>query len=340
MILDNHNIYICDNIDTINMFIKYIDIFDKVDKEKIIGIDFEFNNSGPPLNKREIALFQINLHIFDGDKNVFMFYPPDLSKEQLNKLKHILYTNKIIIHGGESLDIPYMFSNIFTSNKERLKFLKNLYDTRFMCEYYNILNKVDYKCKIYELLKNMKVIDTKKYNYLIKNEEEMGPIYKVIIDVKNMNDKVIIYSAYDVIFLPDLYKKFPNDNNYQTIIPGVTRNVLIMKYNGDLVKNLELLNKMNLFFVNISDVVFKFIDLYQIMIDNIYINDLLKINYFRKFLFMIIKYHLYKIFVNHYKTYYKKNMLNKVKINNDIFIVDELKKFNDDLYKYIYNQWK
>jgi hypothetical protein len=340
MLLDKHNIYICDSIDNINKFIDYIDIFDKSNNEKIIGIDFEFNNSGPPLNKREIALFQINLHIFDGDKNVFMFYPPDLSTEQLNKLKHILYSNKIIIHGGESLDIPYIFSNIFTSNKDRIRFLKNLYDTRFMCEYYNIINNVDYKCKIYELLKNMKVIDSKKYNYLIQNEQEMGPIYKVIIDVKNMNDKVIIYSAYDVIFLPDLYKKFPTDNYYQTIIPGITRNVLIMKYNGDLVKNLELLNKMNLFFINIQDIVFKFIDLYQIMIENIYIGDLLKINYFRKFLFMIIKYHLYKIFVNNYKTYYKKNKLNKLKINNDIFIVDELKQFNNELYKYIYNQWK
>ena len=70
----------------------------------------------------------------------------------------------------------------------------------------------------------------------------MGPIYKVIINIKTISEEVIIYSAYDVIFLPDLLEKFPKTEMYQSIIPGITRNVLLLRHNGEIIKNLSLLN--------------------------------------------------------------------------------------------------
>lgn len=324
MIFDNHNIIVCYNNSIINEMINYFEIFMKINNKKIIGIDFEFNNVN---YTRVIALFQINLHIYDGDKIVYMFYPPDLNKGQIYVLKELLYSNKVIIHGGESLDIPYLFSNIFTTNVERERFLKQIFDTRFLCEYYNIeFNKPEYKCKIYELLYQMKVIDDNKKKYLLDNEEKMGPIYKVIIDIRTISEEVIIYSAYDVIFLPDLLEKFPKTEIYQSIIPGITRNILLLRHNGEIIKNLSLLNEMNLFYIQMDEYLFQFVEMYNYMIEKLnsetIYNNIYSITFFRKYIQMITKFYLYKTFINTFKTYYKKNMINKHKITNDIYVFD------------------
>ena len=50
----------------------------------------------------------------------------------------------------------------------------------------------------------MKVIDKKQFDFLLKNEEDMGAIYKIFIDVKNMKKELTYYSAYDVLYLPRL----------------------------------------------------------------------------------------------------------------------------------------
>ena len=167
--------------------INYFKTFMRIKDKKYVGIDFEFNRVN---NERVVALFQINLET-PNTKTIFMFYPPDLNEKQLEVLKKLLYTENIIIHGGESLDMPYLFSKIFVKNKNIIKFLKNVKDTKFMCESYNYENNLtEYKCKIYFLLLQMKVIDKKQFDFLLKNEEDMGPIYKIFIDVKE-NEKRI-----------------------------------------------------------------------------------------------------------------------------------------------------
>ena len=139
-----YKVIICDNKDKITDMINYFKFFIKIDTKDypIIGIDFEFNRS---LDKksREIALFQINLETLNNKGQIYLFYPPDLNKEQINVLKKLLTSNKIktIIHGGESLDIPYIFNNLLTTDKEQQDFCVNLYDTKFLCEYYNIVTK-------------------------------------------------------------------------------------------------------------------------------------------------------------------------------------------------------
>ena len=45
----------------------------------------------------------------------------------------------------------------------------------------------------------------------------MGPIYDIFIDVKNMKKELIYYSAYDVLYLPRLIGKFPNNDYYYII---------------------------------------------------------------------------------------------------------------------------
>ena len=47
------------------------------------------------------------------------------------------------------------------------------------------------KCKIYHILKDENVITNTKYNSLLLNEKNMGPIYDIIINVNNMSKHLI-----------------------------------------------------------------------------------------------------------------------------------------------------
>ena len=133
----------------------------------MFGLDFEFNAS--PEGKK-IALFQINLESSKKECKIFLFYETHLNKDNIKILKKLLTNNEIIkvLHGAESLDIPYLLKNIFVSSNERNKFCNNLFDTRYMCEYLHLENKINAKCKIYHILKQLKVINQKQLDMLLK----------------------------------------------------------------------------------------------------------------------------------------------------------------------------
>ena len=166
-----YKIIICNNKDIIIKMIKYFKYFINLkSKYKYMGLDFEFNRSLDN-TKREIALFQIKLEANDEEPYIFMFYPPDLNSQQIDTLIEILIEPEIIkiIHGGEALDIPYLFLELIKDKKLHINFCKNLFDTRYLCEYYNLDNKlIENKCKIYYLLKQMNVINEKEFDFLKK----------------------------------------------------------------------------------------------------------------------------------------------------------------------------
>jgi hypothetical protein len=328
MKIEDYNLILGDNNENINKMINYFKTFMKINDKKKVGIDFEFNRVN---NERQIALFQINLES-PNTKTIFMFYPPDLNKKQLKVLKQLLYTENIIIHGGESLDMPYLFSEIFKKKKNMIKFLKNVKDTKFMCESYNYENKLtEYKCKIYFLLKQMKVVDEKQFKFLLKNEEDMGAIYNIIIDVKNMKKELIYYSAYDVLYLPRLEESFPNNDYYNFILPEITNIIIFSKQINFIDDNLLLLNKFNNFFILIKDKKYTFNDIYKNVTDNInytYLNNILSSNYFKKFFQMIFKFIIYIYITNNYEYYISKDIKQNIKLsdlNNYIKIFKEFK---------------
>ena len=212
----NYNINVVKDKKDLDIMIKYFEKFIKANSNlnKHISLDFEFNSSN---EGKKIALFQINLEMDNIDGMIFLFYPPDLNEYDNKVLKSLLTDPNIkkILHGAESLDIPYLFKNIMTTNKLRKDFCNNLYDTRYICEYYHLDNKLDNrKCKIYHILKEMEVIDNNQFEMLLKNEEDMGPIYLVDIDVRNLNNNTMLYSAFDVLYLGALLKQFPNNSIY------------------------------------------------------------------------------------------------------------------------------
>ncbi len=283
-------IIICKDDKTNKQLEKYIIDFIKLDGDKIIGIDFEFNRIN---NKRQIALCQMN---FERSKksDIFLFYPPNI---KISLLKKLLTTDNIIkiLHGGESLDIPYLFNNIIKESKK--EFCNNLFDTRYMCEYYNSVNNLESKCKIYELLLNMKVINKNRYNDLMKNDKKLGDIWNILIDVKNMSKELVEYCINDVKYLPDLYRKFPKNEMYNKIIPSIANINFILRNNNSK-------NNLDYLFTNISKYNltkyyenYNYIDVYNTIfywlmtIDNFY--HLYSINYFKKILEVMIKNILY-----------------------------------------------
>jgi hypothetical protein len=245
---------------------------------------------------------QIILQSDDNKANICILYPPQLNNEQYNILIKLLTFKNItkVIHGSESLDIPYLFNQLFKNNKKIIfKFIDNLFDTKYLCEYYHIENNIINKCSIYDLLLEFKIITKKKYKMLNNIENITGPVYTVTFDINNLSKELLEYALYDVLFLPELIKKFLNKNKiYTNLIPEISRLVFFHKRN--ITNNYSILDniisKYNNYFIKVDNDNFKLNDLYYIII-NIINNDIIniiEITYFKKFLELIIKLIIYK----------------------------------------------
>ena len=306
-----YKIKVVDNNSDQDKMISYFEYFINLkNKYKIVCLDFEFNSS--PTGKK-IALFQINLESDLNEAMIYLFYPPDLNTKQLDILIKLLTKEDIkkVLHGAESLDIPYLFKNIFTTHKLRTSFCNNLFDTRYLCEYYHLENNIDNKCKIYSILREMKVINDTQLNMLIKNDEEMGPIYLIDIDVNKLNEpsskNTMLYCVFDVLYLARLLEKFPNKDTYTKLIPEITCFNYIDKYeNIFTVPFSELVGGVNNFYLKLNNGShIKLIDIYEMYYNVVddkdkILSKLMKINYFKKFIGTFIKFVVYKTILKKY----------------------------------------
>jgi hypothetical protein len=184
-----YNILSADSKEKINFMINFFLNFIKNQNNNInlkhyIGCDFEFNRVRK--TERDVALFQINMEIENENfGTIFVFYPPELNIDQTNILIKLL-TNKYIIkilHGGESLDIPYLFDQLLKTKDNIINFCYNLFDTKYLCEYGHIeSNSNIVKCSIYYLLEEYKIITSKKF----KDLESIVKIKKRLINLENL----------------------------------------------------------------------------------------------------------------------------------------------------------
>jgi hypothetical protein len=282
----------------------FIDIINNylLQNDLIIGIDFEFKN-------KNIALMQINLECNELEPYIFVIYPPELNKKEKNILIKLLTLPKIIkiLHGGESLDIPYLINTFFKSDKKLVnKFLTNLIDTKFLCEYYHFENRINKKCNIYDLLNEFKIINHEKINFLEKIENKIGPIYLANFDINNLNKNLIFYAIYDVVYLPELYKKMCINNIvYKIIIPELTQVVYYNKYFNTYYQKIKIyVDQLNNTNVNNN----KLIDYYKNNYDKIMqsILNLNSINYFKSFIEIITKFIFYNKLTNNNSNQLKK----------------------------------
>jgi len=334
---DNDKKYYILKVDNIKKEKYMIDIFEKFIQNKssnikenhYLGLDFEYNKVSK--TKRDIALMQINLENESNIGYIFILYPPDMKKKNYNILIKLLTQKDIIkiLHGGESLDIPYLFDQLLITEENINNFCSNFYDTKYLCDY-----KYKKDCSIYKLLLSTNIINQKKYDELDNIEDIIGPIYLINIDIYNLDPNVLKYSLYDVIYLPDLVKYFLQyDIIYKYIISEIA--IIIHKYKRNIdTKFLELekyINTINLcyFYYNNQKYIFNNIwkIYYDIILDeNEYMITLFDINYFRNFLKIITKFIIYQNLSNKFKIYKSKNN----------FIKIDLSKYNKWLSSYTY----
>ena len=103
-----------------------------------VGLDYEFNN-------RIISLMQINFERLSSSSSETVSHlcivnPGEFDDKSLDILIKYLMRNKClykILHGCDSLDLPYMYDVLFRGQKDVIMdFTETIIDTRFLCEYY------------------------------------------------------------------------------------------------------------------------------------------------------------------------------------------------------------
>jgi hypothetical protein len=275
-----------------NIFKKFIDKKDV----RIIAIDFEFNKVSK--TDRDVALMQLNLEDESDIAFIFIFKPIEIDTTTLLEL----LTNRDIIkilHGGESLDIPYLFNQLLSTKENVNNFSNNFYDTKYLCDFNNVDLEVPEKCGIYHLLINNKIITQEKLEELDKLSDKLGPLYLIQIDIYNLSYDLLNYSLYDVIYLPELLKKFLSRNNFYTkIIPEIA--VIIHKSKRQIEpqfdKITKIVNYLNYCYIKKDDKQVFLKDIYNIVIEKFNKTDIFKlkqINYFKNFIETILKLYIF-----------------------------------------------
>lgn len=363
-----YNILVIDNKIKEKKMIKIINLFinnqnKHINEKHYVGIDFEFNKVSK--TNREVALMQICLQNDSKDSFIFIIYPPELNNTDiLISLLTFKYIIKIL-HGAESLDIPYIFDQLLISKNNVNLFCNNFYDTKHLCDYFiykkddsinhkEIINTgITSSCSIYKLLLSQNIITNDKYDELDKIEDTMGPIYLIQIDIHNLSDSLLKYSLYDVLFLPELIKKILNYGDvYKNIIPQYTN--IINKYKRNIELDFyeleKIINSMNIMYFYFQNKKYTLNDIWLIYF-NIFINfydDLLllfNINYFKKFIKILTKLYIYiaifkkfKIYKSKNNHFYKFNYQQYIEwIKNYNFIYELFNNYYNDFFYYISN---
>jgi hypothetical protein len=292
------------------------------DRKLTIGLDFEFNNN-------KIALCQVSFFPLRKFKHIFIFNPQNLNDYQQALLIKTIFTSPMyrIVHGADSLDIPYIFEELFLNDTEKiLKFTETMVDTRFLCEYFKIFSKFqDKKCSIYDALLYFKVISKNKYNELLEINKIMGPVQNVHWNITKMSSFHLKYVLYDVLYLKGFVLKIfhlgleKNSSLRQHLryIPQIDRFICYEKYglSNLLINAKQITDPINNFMVELpsgsnTTMITIFNDVIQkttIAINDLKISNLLEINNFKKAITLLLKKIVYSIITNKYVVYENKN---------------------------------
>jgi hypothetical protein len=307
-------------------------------KQSYLGVDFEFN-------VRQIALMQLN---FEGKyfSCIFLTNPADFEPEITALYTKYIMENRFILkilHGSDSLDIPYLYQQFFQNKKDTIiKFTKNMIDTRFMCEFFKAVKQDTAKCTIYNALTDFKVIDAQKLADLNKMNEEMGHIQDISWLISNLSSKEFEYSARDVLYLKYLYRNIIkecqrySESTKMTIsyLPDVIHFIFLerrsitdilvrCKKEVDPINNYLIFKehqKQNFTLISIFNKVMENIELKN----NIDIKSIITINYFRTQLGLLLKKITYTLLTQHFRINVDKRTIFNQSLSIN-WIIDELK---------------
>lgn len=303
-----------DNHELIRLFVEWINIFvteanlrlnlEGNDKKTHVGIDFEFYHN-------KIALMQINFESLRFG-TIWLISPQNLDSDQVDLFADQILVNKDIykiMHGAESMDLPYLFKDLLKNDKNKiLKFMQRYLDTRFLCEYVRFSLSEGTKCSLYEAMFYFGTISSKQKEELEKIEKKMGPVQYISWRLDDLVGAKLQYAYFDVLYLQkflfDIYRKVRTETpkdvpTYQFIIPMI-RFVILERLGtiSFLERVNKINNKWNSKFVNIDNQKTRLIDLADQFIMNL-TNDqvdlklLLSFGYFRKTIMPIFRLIIY-----------------------------------------------
>jgi hypothetical protein len=331
-----------------------------------IGVDFEYTN-------RKIQLAQLNFeHDVSLKSMIMMVSPSELEPIMMENFIKLIICNKFIkkiLHGSDSLDIPYVYKIMLENDPDKIiKFTQALIDTRFLCEYYK-LNRdegADNRCSVYDqdparsAIYYFKVISTEKQNELTELMESLPAHHDIQWNIHKMPKSQIMYAYYDVIFLKYFYYRMiymateeeQTDIGKKTVIE-LYKHVLteltqfVYLENNEITflksKCKEEVDVINNYFVRKSNSILKMIDIYnQVSADLqtsnpvIDINKILKVNHFKTSILILIKRIVYGHISYKCKIFKDKATVWADKLSNQlIFDFFKQMKFN-----YLYSMFK
>ncbi len=302
----------------------------KINSKAHVGIDYEFNN-------RIIALMQLNFETVsspDHETNSYIWISnPGEFDDKKNKIliDYLMLDPNIyrILHGPDSLDIPYMYSTMFKDDKDTIvKFTSKVIDTRFLCEYFRLSIDDGKKCSIYDALLYFETISKEKHKWLEDTHELMGPVQDVNWNIHKMSSFHVQYALYDVLYLKhflfDIYeriqKKTPqNITPYRFVMPLIRFNYLERREVMNTMETAkEEINPLNNYLIKYKGQNITLITIYNQVIENmkipycpddnyIDIDFIFLVTYVKKSLSVLLKKIIYHIILENYTVYKNKN---------------------------------
>jgi hypothetical protein len=295
------------DLETESYAVSFLKKYLKSKKTKnVIGFDLEFNTPPGSKGQRTIGIFQIAFYL--KDSVLVIFYNPHIVTNSTNQLFIQLLTAPNIYkigHGTDSLDIPAIYSYLGSSEKI-WAFTVNLFDTRFFCEYENVITK-EKLCNIYWLLEKFQAISTKQLQWLKSNETKLGEFWNKKIDILNLSPELRDYSMYDALYLKKLLVKiknhFKSSNLNFKLVVQTTQLVFLLK--REIIK-LYNTNYLNLCFLKDKT---RLYDRFSQEYNNwlLHLNDsesgILRVNYFKNQLIRILTHGYYLIVLGTHSVY-------------------------------------
>ena len=322
-----------------------------------VGIDFEYTN-------KKIQLAQLNFeHKEDLRSMIMIVSPNELEAVMMDNFINLIICNKYIkkiLHGSDSLDIPYMYEHMLDNDPNKIiRFTRTLIDTRFLCEYYK-LNKEgvsEHKCSIYDEDKTNSAI----YYFGVVNEEQQGrltelmqslpPVHDIVWNVHRLNESQKLYSIYDVIYLKYFYYRMiyvaTLDEStdlgkkniielYKHVLAEMTQLVYIERRNVTMLmqKCKTEVDPVNNYMIRKPGGIYKLIDIFNMVSTDLNtvtpkasIDKIIKVNYYKGLITTILKRMVYGIITRKCRVYKDKNTIWTDKLDNQ-FIFDFLNKMN------------
>ena len=318
-----YRIYKIDNEQKENFMIKIFKWFVNHHKKNssnkhYIAIDFEFNKISK--GDRTVALMQINLENELDIAHIFILNPNILKSSNLSILIKCISVKKIIkiLHGSESLDIPYLYNQLLIDKKYVLNFSKNFYDTKLICDFIKFKINQNISCSIYDVLISNNIISSQTLEDLESNEKNMPPLWQIVIDIYNLSDELFYYSICDVLFLPELIKHL--DMKYHKVMMILSEMFAFINLDK---RNIDSsfsslnneLNKCNNYFIFYNNKIITFIQIWKNTFLDMKFNkniEIIKnINYLKKIFIVLTKFSIFEYIVKKYNAFKFKN----VKIN-------------------------